>query len=182
MAKIVLLNGVSSAGKSTLARHIQEIANEPFLHVQMDAFLSMMPPRYANHPDAFEFVLQGDASNVEMAVLTGSYGTQLMRGMRRSILALAGEGLNILIDDVMLENDIHDYKDLFAKFAFYAVKVDCELADAEAREQARGDHVLGLARWQHSRVHSDVNYDFSVNTSTSSSRGCAHLIVDRFGL
>ncbi|MDE1996547.1 MAG: chloramphenicol phosphotransferase, partial [Rhizobiaceae bacterium] len=36
MAKILLLNGVGSAGKSSIARALQAIAAEPFLHVQMD--------------------------------------------------------------------------------------------------------------------------------------------------
>jgi chloramphenicol 3-O phosphotransferase len=182
MAKIILLNGVSSAGKSTLARQIQELASKAFLHVQMDAFLSMMPPRYANHPDAFAFVKEGSTNTPEMAVFSGEYGKSLMRGMRRSILALASQGLNIVVDDVMLDNDIEDYRSLFAHFDFFAVKVDCDLADAQAREKARGDRGLGLARWQYSRVHERVSYDFVVNTSMNSPNVAAQLIVDQFNL
>ncbi|MES0110599.1 hypothetical protein NKK46_13045 [Mesorhizobium sp. M0013] len=52
-AKIVLLNGVGSAGKSSIARALQTIATEPFLHVQMDAFIDMLPPALQIMPTGF---------------------------------------------------------------------------------------------------------------------------------
>ncbi|GHD58475.1 hypothetical protein GCM10017083_41490 [Thalassobaculum fulvum] len=42
-ARIVLLNGAGSAGKSSIARALQAIAATPLLHMQMDAFLEMLP-------------------------------------------------------------------------------------------------------------------------------------------
>lgn len=45
-ARIVLLNGVGSVGKTAIAKAMQAITAEPFLHVEMDAFLNMMPERY----------------------------------------------------------------------------------------------------------------------------------------
>jgi chloramphenicol 3-O phosphotransferase len=45
-ARIVLLNGVGSVGKSSIAKALQAITSEPFLHVQMDAFLDMLPEAY----------------------------------------------------------------------------------------------------------------------------------------
>jgi chloramphenicol 3-O-phosphotransferase len=42
-ATIVLLNGVGSAGKSSIARALQQITAEPFLYVQMDTFIEMLP-------------------------------------------------------------------------------------------------------------------------------------------
>lgn len=42
VARIVLLNGVGSAGKTSVAKALRTIADEPFLHVQMDAFMDML--------------------------------------------------------------------------------------------------------------------------------------------
>ena len=42
-ARIVLLNGVSSVGKGSVAKALQRIASRPMLHVQMDVFMEMMP-------------------------------------------------------------------------------------------------------------------------------------------
>jgi chloramphenicol 3-O phosphotransferase len=43
MSHIIILNGVGSAGKSSIARALQDIAMQPYLHVPMDAFLDMLP-------------------------------------------------------------------------------------------------------------------------------------------
>ena len=48
-ARVVLLNGAGSAGKSTIARELQSITREPFLHVPMDAFLEMLPQQFIRH-------------------------------------------------------------------------------------------------------------------------------------
>ncbi|RUX39342.1 chloramphenicol phosphotransferase, partial [Mesorhizobium sp. M4A.F.Ca.ET.050.02.1.1] len=42
-ARIVPLNEVGSAGKSSIARALQATTAKPFLHVPMDAFLEMLP-------------------------------------------------------------------------------------------------------------------------------------------
>ena len=42
-ARIVLLNGVSSVGKGSVAKALQKIASRPMLHAQMDALLEMLP-------------------------------------------------------------------------------------------------------------------------------------------
>lgn len=181
MPKIVLLNGISSAGKSTLAKALQDVAREPFLHVEMDSFLSMMPRRYANHSDAFTFLPQ-ESAIPEVAVITGPYGASLMRGMRRSIAALAAEGLSIIVDDVILDGDITDYRELFSELDLIVVAVKCDLQIAEDRERQRGDRDIGLARWQHPRVHHGIDYNLVVDTGLGSPIQCANAIRAAFDL
>lgn len=36
LGKIIILNGASSSGKSTLARQLQDLLDQPFLHVSSD--------------------------------------------------------------------------------------------------------------------------------------------------
>ncbi|WP_174967323.1 phosphotransferase-like protein [Burkholderia lata] len=43
---IVVLNGPSSAGKSTLSRYLCENLDEHHLHVELDVFRNMEPPNY----------------------------------------------------------------------------------------------------------------------------------------
>jgi chloramphenicol 3-O phosphotransferase len=52
----------------------------------------------------------------------------------------------------------------------------------EARELARGDRDIGLARWQYDRVHRNIAYDLEIDTSVLTPSQCAQLILDRFGL
>lgn len=42
MPRIIILNGAGSAGKSSIAKALQAITNEPFLHVAMDDFLDIL--------------------------------------------------------------------------------------------------------------------------------------------
>jgi chloramphenicol 3-O phosphotransferase len=62
MARIILLNGVGSAGKSSIARALQAITSKPYLHVAMDSFLDMLPASYWDHPDGFTFTPVTDAA------------------------------------------------------------------------------------------------------------------------
>jgi chloramphenicol 3-O phosphotransferase len=40
--KIIVLNGIGSAGKTSAAKELQKITKLPFLHVQGDSFLEML--------------------------------------------------------------------------------------------------------------------------------------------
>ena len=42
---IILLNGTSSAGKSTLAKALQTLLSEPYLHVGIDTLVFALPKR-----------------------------------------------------------------------------------------------------------------------------------------
>jgi chloramphenicol 3-O phosphotransferase len=64
----------------------------------------------------------------------------------------------------------------------FVVGVHAPLDVLEARELARGDRAIGLARWQFARVHQGVAYDFEVDTSTATPDACAQAIAARFGL
>lgn len=88
-ARIVLLNGVGSAGKGSLARALQSIAAGPCLHVEMDRFMAMLPDAYDDHADGFtyETVLENGAPSV--VITTGPVGEHALRGMRRAVAAMA---------------------------------------------------------------------------------------------
>lgn len=181
-ARILLLNGPSSAGKSTLAKALQVEAREPFLRVSMDLFLEMQPPRYDNHPDTFFWTTQEEDGSARTSFQTGPRGAALMRGFRRSVAALAGEGWSLIVDDVAAAGDWADYKRCLAGHRLLAVMVHAPLPVLEAREQARGDRMAGLARDQWQRVHRAIDYDFAVDTSELSAQAAAKAICSEFNL
>lgn len=183
MAKVVILNGTSSAGKTSLARAIQRLAAGPVLRVSMDDFLEMMPPRFANDDEAFSFRLVADAHPVEVAIGTGSYGAALMRGMRTSVAALADQGLDLVVDDVMLgDGDQAHYREVLSAHAVSFVAVRCALETAEQRERERGDRDIGMARWQFPRVHAGRIYDLEVWTDRVTPDEGARMILEAAGL
>lgn len=180
--RIILLNGVGSAGKSSIAKALQAIATTPFLHVAMDAFIDMLPEAYGNHPDAFAFEPVEGGGPPATAIRAGPVGERLMHGMRRAVAALADAGNDLIVDDVLLSDEILDYERLLAAHTLHRIGVFAPLDIIEARERARRDRMIGLARWQFDRVHAGKIYDLEVDTGTETAEQCALRIRERFRL
>jgi len=172
----VILNGVGSAGKGSIARALQQIATRPFLHVEMDAFLAMLPEAYFSHADGLIFETAKCDGKPSVDIRTGPVADRLLRGMRRGVAALAAEGNDMIVDDVMLANELEDYRRLLADYDLSVVGVFASLEVLEARETQRGDRMIGLARAQFDLAHKGKDYDFTVDTSNASAMDCAKAI------
>lgn len=183
MATIVLLNGAGSAGKSTIARAIQARARAVFLHVQMDSWLEMMPLRTLGTPEGLTFETVEQDGKKAVIVTSGAEQEQALRGMRAAVAAMAGEGCNMVVDEVMFAPaTLAEYRARLAPYDLHSVGVHAPLDVLEAREAARGDRALGLARAQIDIVHRGMEYDFTVDTGGASAEACAAMIVEKFGL
>jgi chloramphenicol 3-O phosphotransferase len=179
-ARIVILNGVGSAGKGSIAKALQTIATEPFLHVEMDVFLEMLPEASFGHPDGLTFETVHEGGKPSVIIKTGSVADRTLRGMRHAIAALAAQGNNLIVDDVMLKGQMAEYKTLLRAFDLFLVGVFAPLDVLEARESRRGDRMIGLARWQYGRVHRGITYDLKVDTGSMTPMECAKLIKEKF--
>lgn len=180
---VVILNGVGSVGKSTTARALQLIARRRFLYVAMDTFLEMLPAGMLDHPDGLVFERAPDDGRPVIAIRTGPLLRRAMRGMRHAVAAMAAQGNDLIVDEVMIEESaLRDYRELLKPFDLRVVGLFAPLEVLEARERARGDRGIGLARWQYGRVHRGIVYDLEVDTTAASPETCARLIRDSFGL
>lgn len=180
--QIVLLNGVGSAGKSSIAKALQAIASKPYLHVQMDAFLDMLPEAYQAHPESFTYKTVNENGRPVVVIKPGPVGERLMQGMRHAIAAMAERGNNLIVDDVLMGSAAAEYAKELAHSSVYWVGVFAPLDILEDRERRRGDRLIGLARWQFERVHREMSYDLEVDTSSALPMECAELIKRRFRL
>ena len=181
-SRIVILNGVGSAGKGSIAKALQTITAQPFLHVSMDVFCEMLPPTYFDHPDGFVFDTVQENGKLSVVIKTGVVGERLLRGMRHAIAAMATVGNDIIVDDVMLGTENAEYRELLAPFDVYWVGVMASLDVLETRQRERGDRLIGLARWQFDKVHKDMTYDLEIDTSKATPLDCAQLIKRTFAL
>jgi chloramphenicol 3-O phosphotransferase len=181
-ARVVLLNGVGSAGKSSIAKALQAITEAPFLHVEMDAFLQMLPEASFGQTDGLSFEAVQEGGKPSVAIRTGPIAARVFRGVRHAIAAMAGQGNDLIVDDVLTGPERAEYAELLRPFAVFLVGVFAPLEVLEARERARGDRMIGLARWQYGRVHAGMRYDLTLDTSRASVAECAALIKERFGL
>jgi chloramphenicol 3-O phosphotransferase len=161
---VILLNGASSAGKTTIAKALQQVLKAPYLHVPVDSFAAMTPG-----PDK----LGEPGSPVWQSVFN-----QVLSGFHHSLAAMAAAGNNLIVDHVLVQgvepqNWLTECLDLLAPFTVYLIGVHCPLEELRRREQARGDRGVGLAEFQFSRVHRHGVYDLEVDTSVFSSEQCA---------
>ena len=185
----ILLNGTSSAGKTTLAKALQQKLNEPHLYVALDQYRDSLPDKYRglNSPPG---TLGYDGLNVVpieledgrkiTSIKFGDYGKKVLHGMRLSAAALVRNGLNIIIDDILLEPAfLEDYLEIFSDLNIYFIGLFCDLKVAEEREASRLGRFPGTAESQLEVCHAHGVYDLSVDTSILSPEECATRIIAR---
>lgn len=182
MGRIIVLNGNGSVGKSSIAKALQQITAEPFLHVSMDVFLDMMPPSMFEEPDGMVFKKQEEDGRPVVEITVGPTAQRVLLGMRHAMAALARHGNNLIVDDVMLDGDAAEYAEAFKGLTVNWVGVFAPLDVLEAREKARGDRDLGLSRWLARHVHKGIKYDLEIDTSRATPAECAARIKHAFSL
>jgi len=155
--EIIFLNGVSSCGKTTLAKSLQEKLTEPYCWLSIDNFLDTIHEKFRN----------------------SEYRTsarQTLRAMHHTIKLFSDMGLNVIVDHVLEKQEwldecvgiLHEYPVLF-------VHVTCPLEELRRREKERGDRHIGLAEGQLSKLSPKDTYDITVDTTNE---GCAAEIIE----
>lgn len=160
--RIVLLNGTSSAGKTTIARALQRTLKPRWLYLGVDQFIQMLTDAASDSAPE-----QGGA-DVGRLLADGWYGV---------ISGIAASGFDVIVDDVIAEpSRLEAAIRLLAPFEVTFVAVRCPLEVAVQREKDRGDRHVGLAAQQFDLVHADRSYDCEIDTSTQSPEGCVAAI------
>jgi len=176
---IIVLNGTSSSGKTTLAKALQDVMPVPYLHTGIDHFLERYPSRMivrsdGVNPASAEGWLATFHDNVLVKVQIGPLGYKLIAGMYQAIATLADAGINVIVDDVIYDQRVlrsavaalHSCNVLF-------VGIRCPLDVAERRERERGNRAVGGAKTFYDLVHVPRIYDLEVDTAAASPLDCA---------
>ena len=150
--KIILLNGASSAGKSTLAQGLQAALSEPFWHYSID---HLMAAKILPH----ERITNGDFAWRNLR-------PSFFDGFHRSIPALATAGNNLIVEHIVETRAWMDrLLTLLGPLDVFFVGVHCPLPELERRELLRGDRPVGDARADFEITHTFGIYDFEVNST-----------------
>ena len=167
--RIVLLNGTSSSGKSTLVRALQDRLPEPWVEIGIDRFVFALPRRYRDQPgwsEVFRYVPLDDRADGAFRIETGPLGERLIAGMHRTAAALAETGLDVIVDHVILEAAwAAECRTMWAPYRPLWVGVRCPLEVVLERERSRRDRTIGQAEAQHAVVHTWGPYELEVDTS-----------------
>ncbi len=185
MNKIILLNGASSSGKTSIAKHLQEIFENPYFHINVDLILEMAPPKLkAIDPAPGDIALEGfywtTQENGDERILeskTGILGQRLVRSVYLFIRELIKADINLIIDDVFFSDErLKTYVELIPHDNVYLIGVHCSLEQLIKREGNRKNRRIGEAKGQFNTVHNKIPYDFTVDTTNLSSPICAEQI------
>jgi chloramphenicol 3-O phosphotransferase len=190
--QLILVNGPSSAGKTTLCRALQAAIADPYLVVGFDDFVFMSAPRYyrgadtgrQSETDAFtalgvEVVTTSPPeAPVKVTARFGPVFRRLLDSMAPAVRALVDGGNVVIFDHVLHDRAMYaSYRAAAAGLDVFTVGVTCPIDVLEARERARGDRVRGRARGLVDVVHSFCAYDVMVDTAALLPDGCVEAIL-----
>jgi chloramphenicol 3-O phosphotransferase len=176
---VFLVNGPSSAGKSTLCRALQSAIERPYLVAGFDDFIRMSAPRYYRGADtARQGEFDGWPALGAQLITTSKAGEppsvmaefgpvfrKLIESMAPAVRVLVEGGNPVIFDHVLHDEAMHrSCLKAFAGLDVLRVGVTCAIDILEAREKARGDRVLGRARGLADVVHRFTPYDVTVDT------------------
>lgn len=158
--RVVILNGASSSGKTTIAHAVRDRRGPGCTAVSIDQFYPSIHPERDNNWSLFH---------------------SLTEVLFASAAAFARQGFDVVVDTVFerpqcIESALNALKNLHVSF----VGLTCPTETLEDRESARKDRPLGLARNQSTRIHNDCVYDLTLDTSELTVEECAARILELF--
>ena len=161
MKKIILLNGPSSAGKSTLSRELKkrlEKINASSIIISIDEYMTTDPKETIYEDDIYE----------------------IMPAMCRDIKEYAKSGKIVIVDHAITSERIYD---MFVEAAndaeLLTVKVFCDPEILRQREKARGDRCPGSAEASMKYLWPKDGYDLCIDNGKISASENAETILGR---
>ncbi len=157
--RIIMLNGTSSAGKTTLSHALRAQLTEPFCLYASDqlADAGFRPPaphqRHAGRERFFD-------------------------GFHRSIPAFAAAGNDLIVEHIVeTQNWADQLATLIGHLDVFWVGVHAPLAVLEQRERERGDRTVGESAY-HLKTHSFCRYDIEADTTAGPTEEIAAIVAE----
>ena len=190
-AWILVINGASSAGKSTLAKAVQDLTKEPSLIVSLDQFRDSIPDRWRglnskpSQPGAQGLNIVPKTLDGELVtdIQFGRYGERVLEGMRCCVATLARCQLNVIVDDLVLDEASssqydtgYEYGPLFGMCVF-KVGLHCSIDELNRREQLREGRFPGTARSTLEKVHKHMQYDLELDSTNTQPKELAAQVL-----
>ena len=167
--KVIILNGVSSSGKSTLIQKFVEKMPE-YLKLSLDDIGGLI----------FNMRNQKRKPKTSEIVVETNHKISLKPYLFHRIISLIHVfSYNIIVDALFdCETALEDWENVFRDNNVVFVAVHCPLEELEKRERIRGDRPIGLAKSQLVSFHANIKYDIEINTFTNTTEECVQQIID----
>jgi chloramphenicol 3-O phosphotransferase len=172
--RVLVLNGGSSSGKSTLARSLQDVLHGYWLRLGVDTLIEAAPAKLLG--------LGGLELAADGSVGVGADFVEVERQWRSGIAAMAAAGAHILVEDNFVSGPVAQqrWQEALSGIVVGWVGVRCAPHIAAAREAERVDRIAGMAASQADSVHIGITYDLVVDTGGTSPEDLALVIRHNF--
>ena len=159
--QIILLNGPSSSGKSTLSKALQALIearrNETYVIVSIDNFMKLSEEETIYEDDVFE--------------ISGDMCTSALKSLKHSP--------GVIIDHVITSERIfQQLTAMLSQYHIHSVHVTCPLKVLQNRECTRKNRCIGSAESSYTYLFPKDEYDLTVDTSMMTPDECSRAIYD----
>lgn len=163
LGRIILVNGASSSGKTTLCRSVSEALDEPFWHFSFDHLRNsgMLPiERFGK----------------------GAFDWQRLRpsffsGFHECLAAWARTGNDLIVEHIIETKEWQrQLALLLVPFDVFTVVLRCPIEELERREEMRGDRRPGEARADFESIYGFAVRDLELDSTDSPQTNTAALL------
>lgn len=155
--KIILLNGASSSGKTSLANALLGILAEPYQIVQLDSFLEIRIDKTGRVTENMVF--------------------QASKLLNQCVKALIEKGTNVIIDHRIIDEKIfRSFVSMFRDITVYMVYMFCPIEELRRREEARTNRIFGTIEEAVYKIYPEDIFDIYVDTFTNNVDECAEMV------
>lgn len=170
---IVLMNGTSSAGKTSISIELINQKEILFHHLSIDDFIN----NYNEFIDK-KFPDIEPTREVDEQVVAQILFDPIVSMFYSTVKLFSEMGFNVIVDTV-IENDkwFNECLEAFSDQPTLFIGVICSIEELIRREQTRGDRKIGLANSQFNKVYCFNEYDLEINTEELNPIECAEKIL-----
>jgi chloramphenicol 3-O phosphotransferase len=184
--KLIVLNGGSSAGKSSVAQEFQELASECWMHLGIDVFWAALPQSQLDlqqaRPEYYTWDVAVGADGREwLSVTPGPLLDKAMHARYLAVRACLDDGMNVISDELFFTRDwLVDFLRIFEGHDVWLVGLHVSDEEGARRESERMGRVAGANRGSARAAHADVEYDFEMDTTETSMAALARELRDGY--
>jgi chloramphenicol 3-O phosphotransferase len=181
---IILLNGTSSAGKTTIGKIMQDNCEEILLLYGVDIMVQLAFPEKCDNPPLNEKAIKLIEKEVDgekkVELVVSSYMHPVYRAAVEFYRMLSNKGYNIIVDEVLFdEKRVGFYFDILSDELVYFIGIKPDKKEVIRREETRGDRIIGLAGGLYDEVYNPLfTYDLELDTGKISPDEAAMKILE----
>lgn len=180
---IILLNGTSSSGKTTIAKQLQEKYQGVLLLYGLDTMVQTAFPEKCDYPPYDEQAIQVATSEKEghqiIRLKVSPYMYPVYQTAVKFYKMLSEQGYEIIVDEVLFDKKrITPFFEILSDEKVYFIGVKPAKDVVIRREQERGDRLVGLAAGLYDEVYNPLfTYDITLDTGAVSPEEAADRII-----